>query len=220
MSDTDLFRRRVLQLAAAGAFGAAGVPGLIAQALAQGRGVQGVNTASGHVQVNGKPAVPGTPVAPGDQVVTGPGASATVVVGEDAFLLRGGSRVRYSGKGAVTQMTVESGGVLSVFGRKALEIRARNAIIGIRGTGAYLEWMGGRLYFCLCYGEALLTGPGLPGRAIRTTRHEEPLFLDERAGVLTATRGPFLNHTDAELVLLEALVGRQVPFAQPYPPGG
>lgn len=220
MSDTNAFRRHILRLAAAGAFGAAGIPGLISRALAQGRGVQGVNTASGELRVNGKPAERGTPVAPGDVVATGKGANATVVVGDDAFMIRGGSRVAFSGKSKIAQVTVESGGVLSVFGRTTVDIRARSATIGIRGTGAYVEVVDGRVYFCLCYGEATLTGPGFAGRTIRTTQHEEPLFLTERASVLTAERGPFLNHSDDELVLLEALVGRQVPFTQPYPSGG
>lgn len=213
-------RRRILQLAAAGAFGAAGVPGLIREALAQGRGVQGVNTASGELLVNGKPAARGTPVTPGDVVSTAKGANATVVVGDDAFMIRGGSRVAFAGKAKIAQVTVESGGVLSVFGRTTLEIKARNATVGIRGTGAYVEFMDDRVYFCLCYGEALLSGPGFPGRTIKTKQHEEPLLLSDRGGVLTAAPGPFVNHSDDELILLEALVGRRVPFGKPYPRGG
>lgn len=218
MSDHYLSRRRILQLAAAGAFGAAGVSGLIAQVLAQGRHREGVNSASGDVLVNGKPAKAGTAVEAGDRVRTARRSNATVVVGEDAFLLRANTEVAFSGtKSRVVEMKVESGGVLSVFGRKAVDIKAQNATIGIRGTGAYVECLDDRVYFCLCYGEAQVAGPGFAGRTVKTRQHEEPLFLEEKNGVLTVAPGPFLNHTDDELILLEGLVGRQVPFSGPYP---
>jgi hypothetical protein len=34
---------------------------------------------------------------------------------------------------------------------------------------------------------------------------------------MKATPGPFRNHTDDELILLESLVGREPPFAGLYP---
>jgi hypothetical protein len=36
--------------------------------------------------------------------------------------------------------------------------------------------------------------------------------LTERGGILAAENGPFRNHSDDELIMLEALVGRKPPF--------
>jgi hypothetical protein len=47
---------------------------------------------------------------------------------------------------------------------------------------------------------------------VKTTHHEQPLLLRDDGGVMRVETGPFLNHSDAELVMLEALVGREPPF--------
>ena len=49
---------------------------------------------------------------------------------------------------------------------------------------------------------------------MKTTHHESPLLLTESDGVVRAEPGPFRNHTDAELIMLEALVGREPPFVK------
>ena len=103
--------------------------------------------------------------------------------------------------------------LLSVFGKKPLVIKAANATIGIRGTGAYLEVDPEKVYFCLCYGEADLDGPGMAApKRLSTAHHENPLILTDRGGIMAATSGPVMNHTDDELILLESLVGRDPPF--------
>jgi hypothetical protein len=91
-------------------------------------------------------------------------------------------------------------------------VKAANATIGIRGTGFYLEVDPASVYFCLCYGEAVIVGPGMADKVVKTTHHESPLVLSEAGGVMGAATGPFMNHTDAELVMLEALCGREPPF--------
>ena len=67
------------------------------------------------------------------------------------------------------------------------------------------------MYFCLCYGDAVVDGPGMASKTVKTTHHEEPLILRD-GGVMTAEPGPFRNHSDAELIMLESLVGREPPF--------
>lgn len=128
----------------------------------------------------------GTPVSARDKVSTGPGSMAVVVIKDDAFLIR----------------------------RKPVTLEARSATIGIRGTGAYLEVDPGWVYFCLCYGEADLDGPGMsaPG-TIGTTHHESPRVITDSGGAMAALPGPVVNHTDDELTLLESPVGREPPFA-------
>jgi len=208
-------RRFVSRLAAAAALGTGGITGFIGRALAKGDlpAIPGINQLKGTATVNGRPAVVGTPVGPRDRIATGPASQAVVVVKDDAFLVRENTTFELAESGGVlSRILVEAGGVLSVFGRKPVVIKARTATIGIRGTGAYLEVQPDRVYFCLCYGEADLDGPGMATKRIATTHHESPLVISDRGGVMAAAPGPVVNHTDDELTLLEALVGREPPF--------
>jgi hypothetical protein len=209
-------RRFVARLAAAGALGAGGLSGFIGRALAKGDlpAIPGINQLKGTATVNGRPAAVGTPVSPRDRIATGPASQAVVVVKDDAFLVRENTTFELAESGGVlSRILIESGRVLSVFGKKPVVIKARTATIGIRGTGAYLEVGPEQVYLCLCYGEADLDGPGMaaPKRLV-TTHHETPLVITDRGGAMAAVPGPVMNHTDDELVLLEALVGREPPF--------
>jgi hypothetical protein len=216
--DRESQRRRELlrRLAASGALGAAGISGYIADALASGDlpATPGVNRLEGTATVNGKPARIGTPVNMGDRVATGPGSQALIVLKGDAFLMRSDTVIEVQGReGLLSNMLVTTGKVLSVFAKKPVAIKAATATIGIRGTGAYIEVEPKSVYFCLCYGEALLEGPGLAvPRTVQTTHHEQPLLLNDEGGLLRVVPGPMRNHTDAELVMLEEVVGREPPF--------
>jgi hypothetical protein len=138
---------------------------------------------------------------------------AVVVVGEDAFLLRANTVIEARGsRGVLSDLLISTGRVLTVFSKKPVEIRTTYATIGIRGTGAYLEVDSASVYFCLCYGEALVQGAGMEAKVVKTTHHEQPLLLRQDGGAVRAESGPFRNHTDDELVMLEALVGREPPF--------
>jgi hypothetical protein len=209
-------RRELLRRLAGGALGAAGLHGLIREALASGDKptTTGVHRAEGRVTVNGKEAKNGSPVNLGDRVATGPGSSAVVVWKGDAFLLRNETTIEIRGRdGVIEGLLVASGKVLSVFAKKPVAIQAAHATIGIRGTGAYLEVDPKSVYFCLCYGEAVIEGSGMADpRMVKTTHHEQPLVLSDYGGIMKIEPGGFRDHTDAELVMLEALVGREPPF--------
>ena len=221
----DISRRRrdmLKRMAASGALGAAGVSGFIAEVLAKGDVPPGVNQLEGTASVNGRSAEVGTPVKVGDRISTGQGSRAVIVVGKDAFLMRAQTVIEIQGReGVLSELTVATGRVLSVFSKKPLAIKAANASIGIRGTGAYLEVGAEDVYFCLCYGEAVISGPFMPDKLVKTTHHESPLVLNTHAPAMTAEPGPFRNHTDAELIMLEALCGREPPFMKngTYPAG-
>lgn len=208
-------RRFVARLAAAGALGAGGLSGFIGRALAKGDlpAIPGINQLKGTATVNGRPAVVGTPVSPRDRIATGPASQAVVVVKDDAFLVRENTTFELAESGGVlSRILIESGRVLSVFGKKPVVIKARTATIGIRGTGAYLEVGPDQVYFCLCYGEADLDGPGMATKRIQSLHHENPLVITDQGGAMAAARGPVMNHTDDELIMLEALVGREPAF--------
>jgi len=217
MHDQRERRRRLLKgLAASGALGAGGLSAWMSRALASGDhpATPGINRAEGTVTVNGKPAKAGTPVNMGDRVATGANSQAVVVLKGDAFLLRQQTIIVVQGsrEGVLEELAVTAGRVLSVFAKKPVALKASVATIGIRGTGAYLEVEPASVYFCLCYGEALIEASGMPSKLVKTTHHEQPLILRERGGIMAAEPGPFLNHSDDELILLESLVGREPPF--------
>jgi hypothetical protein len=197
-----------------GAFGAAGASGLISEVLAKGDLPPGLARLEGGATVNGRDARIGTPVAVGDRIVTARGSQAVIVVGADAFLLRSQTTIEIGGnQGALSSLLITTGKVLSVFSKKPVAIKAASATIGIRGTGAYVEVNPDSVYFCLCYGEALVEGPGMANaREVKTTHHESPLLLRDDGGIMKVEAGPFQNHSDAELILLESLVGREPPF--------
>lgn len=220
----NMRRRQWLKNAAAlGLLGPAGISGLIQEVLAKGDvpTVAGINTLQGTATVNGKPARVGSPVKPGDRVTTGPNSFAVVVVGKDAYLLRDNSTVvleaSKSQPDVLDKVLILTGKVLSVLAKRApdqrVQFRSPNATIGIRGTGFYMEIHEGRTYFCLCYGEAAIDGAGMSEpKIVKTTHHESPLWLDDRSGIMKAEKGPFMNHTDDELIMLEKLTGREPPF--------
>jgi hypothetical protein len=199
-------RRRLL------AAGAALV--LVRKALAAGTLEKGVYRVSGEARVNGVAARPGMEVKPGDTVVTGPGSEIIFVVNRDAFLVRANSRFEVGGAAADVFRLI-TGALLSVYQpgtRKTL--RAQNATIGIRGTAVYVESAADKTYVCTCYGEAELVPEGDPGAAetVRTRHHEQPRYIMPKGAPQMLMQAPVLNHTDAELSMLESLVGRSVPF--------
>ena len=220
----EISRRAWLKRTAAG--GAALALGMVRlrQALAANAVEEGVARVRGDVRVNGKPAQRGMEVGPGDAVTTGRGAELVVVVGRDAFLARADSRIELGGdakRRLLSSLRVVSGALLSVFesGREKT-IRTVTAAIGIRGTGVYVELEGSRTYVCTCYGASQLVPVDDPSQAetVRTLHHDQPRYIYPKGMPRMIEMAPVVNHTDAELILLESLVGRQVPFdAKSYP---
>ena len=216
-------RRNLLKaLAAAGLLQGAGIVGLIREALANGKDPlqAGLRKLTGKVTVNGRPARVGMLIKPGDTVVTAPRAEAIYVIGENAFLQRGDSSVSF-GEDAADFLRIVTGKLLSVFGHGPKRLQVSTATIGIRGTACYIEAEETVTYFCLCYGEAEVTPVGAPGEKelIRTWHHDHPLYINNQTGMAKSmVPAEVKNHTDAELAMLEALVGRRPAFYKPPPP--
>jgi hypothetical protein len=187
-------------------------------ALAAGTLPPGIAQIKGDVRINGKPAERGQRVNAGDVIVTGKGAELVFVSEKDAFLVRADSRIEYGSaatKGVATALRVVTGALLSVFesGRRR-QINTATATIGIRGTAIYIETEARRTYACTCYGEAVLTPVDDPAAAetVRTKRHDQPRYIYGKGMPRMLEAAPVINHTDAELQMLETLVGRKVPF--------
>lgn len=186
--------------------------------LAAGNVEKGVARVSGDARVNGQLAKVGQDVKAGDVVQTFAGGEIVFVVNKDAFLVRANSRVEVEGTmGALvlTGLRLVTGALLSVLATgERKTIRATTATIGIRGTGVYVESYPQKSYVCTCYGEVEIVPVDDPGAAevVKTTYHDAPRYVMAKGMPQMIMGAPVENHTDAELILLEGLVGRTPPF--------
>lgn len=186
-------------------------------AMADVPAIPGVRHLKGTLTINGKAAKIGDLVAPGDTLVTGPDSEALVVHNQDALLLRANTTLRIDSNDEtlINLMRVTAGAVLSVWGprEQAIGITTPIASIGIRGTGIYVDSTPEFTYACTCYGVADLVPVVAPGklRSVKTTYHDAPFFIYPNADE-PLVPGPVINHTDEELIMLEALFNRVPPF--------
>ncbi|MNC84864.1 hypothetical protein D3C83_04320 [compost metagenome] len=214
----EITRRNWLLRTAAGAAALAAEMAQLRLALAAEAVTQGVSRVRGEVLIGGKAAARGMVVRPGDVITTGPRSELVFVAGTDAFMVRSGSRIELSGaatRAVVSGLRLVTGALLSVFeSGRARRIQTATATIGIRGTGIYVEVQKTRTYACTCYGEAELVPVDEPKEAetVRTRHHDQPRYIYPKGMPRMIEQAPVINHTDAELILLESLVGRKVPF--------
>jgi hypothetical protein len=170
------------------------------------------------VRVNGKKASKSTAIRPGDTVETAQGARVAFVIGEDAFLLRGDSKLTLehnaSGKALVISgLRLFSGGLLAVFGPGARRIETPTATAGIRGTGVYLEASAEQTYFCTCYGVVELRDrAGVERKTVMSGYHTPNMIYANPAERGKMADAEVKDHTDEELIMLERLVGRTSPI--------
>lgn len=211
-------RNLLLRMLAAGAFVATGfgcseVVGRRPQPLASGRSIYRLGSG---VRVNGEPATETTLIAAGDEVETGEGGL-VFVVGDAAFHARPRSRILI-GEGSDPRrlggLQLMSGAVLSVFGGGSYRLQTPHAVVGIRGTGVYAQVEDDQDYVCTCYGSVAIEAraDARSREEITSVHHDAPRFvLAAGASGQLVQPAPFKDHTDDELILLEALVGREPP---------
>lgn len=233
ITDQHVRRRWLKRMGALALLAPGGFSGLIREALANGDKpvAQGIHRLSGSVRVNGAEARAGMLVLPGDTLQTGPDSEVIYVLGRDAFLQRSDSIVSFGKDVGIEFMRVITGKILSVFSKGPRKITVSTATIGIRGTGCYIEdepaakvSAGGtassarkssRTYFCLCYGTVELTPTAMPNQpeTYSTQHHDHPLYIFDDSSMPTAmVPAEVMNHSDLELTMLEALVGRRPHF--------
>jgi len=167
------------------------------------------------MMVNGTAATEDTIIHAGDTLETGTDSRAIFAVGTDAFIMRGETKLELTGSDLdVQSIHVVQGALLSVFGKHELRLSTPHVSVGIRGTGVYVESMPDQAYVCSCYGVTQLSATGSPNGETETisATHHTPRFIDA-VGDRRIRPAPFKNHTDLELTLIEALVGREPPFA-------
>lgn len=219
MTTRHLSRREFLHLTAGGA----GVTALLSARWAQAMGTkpefQGVHRLSGQVFINHLPAKLRMPVYPGDTIRTGPDGTVIFVVGVDAYLMRENSTLTVEGEPTLIQrLTLKAGKLLSVFAPNKAERRFQTvtAVVGVRGTGLYIEADRDKTYVCTCYGTTRLAVANEleTGETVTTRHHEAPryIYAAGRGRPKLIVKANVVNHTDDELIMLEWLVGRQPPF--------
>jgi hypothetical protein len=190
----------------------------LATALAMGQYPQGVRKVQGDVTVEGVPAQVGDPVRIGDAVRTGSDGMVIFVVETAVFLLREQSHLELSRdvideSRSIDVIRLLRGKMLGVFSRRRQKkLITATAVTGIRGSAAYTETRPDLTYLCLCYGRAEIVAAADPKsrETVRTHHHEAPRYIDAAGHITPAS---VVNHTDAELILLESMVGRRPPFA-------
>ncbi len=222
-------RRRWLVQAIASGLITAGLPathalaesvfGGIPSKLPVGRSVYRIR---GQATVNGKEVTPATIIKPGDELETAEGSELIFAVnGSHAMILRGGSNLALEAdkKSAsawfINGLRLLTGKLLSVSRDSRMKVSTNTATLGIRGTGFYVESDPEQTYFCTCYGTTDVVANADPASktTVTATHHDRPLYIVKDGGEGNNIRNaPFINHTDQELTLIEALVGRTTPF--------
>jgi hypothetical protein len=174
----------------------------------------------GNVHVNDQKADLDTRIGAGDVVRTQKNSEVIFAVGSDSFVMRSNSEMEIEGGGFfIDTMRLVTGSLLSVFGTRsadqALNVNSPTATIGIRGTGIYMEAEPDLTYLCTCYGVVAVRSVEDPNDAelVTAVHHDAPKYISNSKSSGSHIRAaPFKNHTDAELKILEAIVGREVPF--------
>ena len=141
-------------------------------------------------------------------ISTGAQASAVFVIGRDAFLMRENSRVELNPnlldrkKNEISGFNLRSGAILSVFARNKRTLRTLSALIGIRGTGVYIETDSDKTYVCTCYGTSYMQVIDSPeiNETVTTLYHDQPRSIYSREKRID--HAPVINHSDQELILL------------------
>lgn len=174
----------------------------------------------GHVTVNHVVATLETILRTGDTIVTGKASEIVFCVGTCAMILRAESTLilgppKPDEPFLVRALKCIRGALLTVSRDTAIVLETPTAHVGVRGTGFYTEARPDETYFCTCYGVTDIASVSRPEarETITARHHDRPVYiLKDAAGGRNIRNAPFINHTDEELTLIEALVGRTPPF--------
>lgn len=216
-------RRRLMQLLCAGALGLtpnqALQAGWFSSSSKKLDDDKSIYKMKGEVLVNGRRADKNTRIYAGDSVRTGSKSRVVFAVGGDSFLMRSESELEIGGANLlIDSLRILSGRLLSVFAKRQptqrLSMSASTATIGIRGSGVYLEVDPELTYVCTCYGKVALSASDDPddSELIVSKSHDQPRYITSELKQGSRIReAPVINHSNEELELLEAIVGRETP---------
>ena len=175
-----------------------------------------IHDLQGTVTINKKPLTRASDIKNGDEITVSTGGKLVFSIGEDAFLVRGGSTLQvYAEENSafVSALRLVNGAVLGVFGKRktTTQIYTVTATIGIRGTAVYTAVTPDKLYTCTCYGHTDLI-VGLDSADVIATHHNAHVVTNGINGNAQMKAFEVIDHNDDELRMLEALVGRKPIF--------
>ncbi len=175
-----------------------------------------IHELQGMVTVNKKPLTRASTIKNGDEIIVSPDGKLVFSIGEDAFLVRGGSTLQvYAEQNSVlvSALRLVNGAMLGVYGKRKTTTRVftATATIGIRGTAVYVAVTPEKLYTCTCYGHTDLI-VGLEKADVIATHHNAHVVATGKNGGSQMKAFEVIDHTDDELRMLEALVGRKPIF--------
>lgn len=175
-----------------------------------------IHDLQGTVTINKKPLTRASDIKNGDEITVSTGGKLVFSLGEDAFLVRGGSTLQvYAAENSafVSALRLVNGAVLGVFGKRksTTQIYTVTATIGIRGTAVYAAVTPDKLYTCTCYGHTDLI-IGLDSADVIATHHNAHVVTNGINGNAQMKAFEVIDHNDDELRMLEALVGRKPIF--------
>lgn len=162
---------------------------------------------NGEVLVNGKVMSSKTVIKQGDTIETKSNSSIRFNVSKDAFFAKQNSKFKLDSVGKKRVLNIINGGVMAVFGPGDHGVSTPNMTAGIRGTGIFALVKENKTYFCTCYGETDVDTHG----KIRNfkSEHHKMIWITPTKVKLTEDME---EHQDDEIRVLEAMVGRTVPF--------
>ena len=175
-----------------------------------------IHELQGTVTVNKKALTLTSIIHSGDEIIVSNDGKLVFSIGEDAFLVRGGSVLQvYSEESSVlvSALRLVTGAMLGVFGKRKSTTRifTATATIGIRGTAVYVATTPEKLYTCTCYGHTDLF-VGLDKADVIATHHNAHIVTTGKNGNAQMKAFEVLDHNDDELRMLEALMGRKPLF--------
>lgn len=152
----------------------------------------------------------------GDEIVVSKNGKLVFIMGEDAFLVRGGSTLQVYSEGGsevISALRLVGGAMLGIFGKRKTTTRifTATATIGIRGTAVYVAVSPDKLYTCTCYGHTDLI-VGLEREEVLATQHNAHVVTTNSRVSSQMKAFEVIDHNDDELRMLEALVGRKPLF--------
>ena len=175
-----------------------------------------IHDLQGIVTANKKPLTRDSVIKNGDEIFVSKDGKLVFSIGQDAFLVRGGSTLQvYAEENnvLVSALRLVNGAVLGVFGKRKTTTRiyTATATIGIRGTAVYAAVTPQQLYTCTCYGHTDLI-VGLESADVIATHHNAHVVTSGHKGNAQMKAFEVIDHNDDELRMLEALVGRKPVF--------
>ena len=175
-----------------------------------------IHVIEGDVSINQVKINSASAIKNGDEIVVSKDGKLVFSLGEDAFLVRGGTTLQvYSEHGTllVTALRLVTGAMLGVFGKRksTTRIYTATATIGVRGTAVYASVTKDKLYTCTCYGHTDLI-VGLEREDVISKHHNAHVVTTDGSNNAQMKAFEVIDHTDDELRMLEALVGRKPSF--------